>query len=126
MITMKRRTFYFGLIAFCGLALTSCKKDPSVLKVFVRSASNELTPGAMVVVIGDKSANPPADDFTDTLFTNSSGFAEFNMDQYFDNHNEKNASAYFNILIKKDLRQGTGNVKCRIHNTAVETLFLSN
>jgi len=81
----------FKLIAALSLIIstimmtTSCKNtDPSVLKIFVRSSSNELLEGAQVVVIGDLQSNPPTNAFVDTLITNSSGFVVFNMNNYFD------------------------------------------
>ncbi len=126
MKNFNRLFLHLGLLLTVSFGMISCKKDPSVLKVFVRSASNELVTNAEVVVIGNKSANPPALDFVDTLFTNGSGYVEFNMDAYFDEVKEKNAAAEFNLIVKKDLKFGNGNVRCRVHNTAVETVFLSN
>ena len=39
---------------------SACKnKDASVLKIYVRSKSNELLPDTKVVIIGDVNSNPP-------------------------------------------------------------------
>jgi len=49
-----KKLLRFSLMVFAGLMLltfASCKKDPSVLKVYVRSASNQLLPGARVVIV---------------------------------------------------------------------------
>jgi hypothetical protein len=106
---------------------TSCKNtDPSVLKIFVRSSSNELLEGAQVVVIGDLQSNPPTNAFVDTLITNSSGFVVFNMNNYFDAASEANSTGYFDVIAKKNTKSGSGYVRCRMHLTTVETVFLLN
>ena len=61
-------------LLFVLLTLTNCKKEDSILKVFVRSASNQLINGAMVVAIGDQQSTPPTGEFVDTAYTNSSGY----------------------------------------------------
>jgi len=65
-------------LLFVLLTLTNCKKEESILKVFVRSASNQLINGAKVIVIGDQQSTPPTGAFVDTVFTNSSGFTTIN------------------------------------------------
>ena len=63
------------LIALSFGFLQSCKnKKPSVVKVFVRSASNELVSGAKVIIIGDINSNPATMEYVDTVVTNESGF----------------------------------------------------
>ena len=123
----------FKLIAALSLIIsaimmtTSCKNtDPSVLKIFVRSSSNELLEGAQVVVIGDLQSNPPTNAFVDTLITNSSGFVVFNMNNYFDAASEANSTGYFDVIAKKNTKSGSGYVRCRMHLTTVETVFLLN
>jgi hypothetical protein len=116
-----------GLFAIAFVAavtiLSGCKsKDPSILKVFVRSENNELVASAKVVIIGDVNSNPPTMAFVDTVVTNQSGFAEFNMDAYFDNSG-KETTGYFDIIVKKDTKTGEGRIRCRQHITAVETVF---
>ena len=100
-------------------------KDPSVLKIFVRSANNELQSGAKVVVIGDVNSNPPTNAYVDTVVTNQSGFASFSMDDYFNNAGES-TTGYFDLIIKKDDKTAEGRVRCREHITTVETIFLPN
>ena len=70
-------------LLFVLLTLTNCKKEDSILKVFVRSASNQLINGAMVVAIGDQQSTPPTGEFVDTAYTNSSGFTTINLGDYF-------------------------------------------
>lgn len=106
--------------------LSGCKNDdPSVLKIFVRSASNELLNGAEVVIIGDPNSKPATVAYVDTLLSNGSGFATFNMDSYFNNAGGETVG-YFDVVVKKNGKQGTGYVRCRQHITTVETVFLMN
>lgn len=116
-----------SVFIFTMLITASCKNtDPSVLKVFVRSSSNELLEGAQVVVIGDQQSNPTTNAFVDTLITNSSGFVEFNMNNYFDTADDANSTGYFDVIAKKNTKSGNGYVRCRAHLTTVETVFLLN
>jgi hypothetical protein len=120
-----------GILAMVVLSLGglhSCKnKNPSVVKIFVRSASNELVAGAKVVIIGDVSSNPATLEYVDTVITNGSGFAYFNVQAYYDMAGEDdNPVAYFDIIAKTDTKQQNGSIRSRVHTTAVETLFLPN
>ncbi|MDP4797961.1 MAG: hypothetical protein NWR50_03775 [Crocinitomicaceae bacterium] len=106
--------------------LSACKnEDPSVLKIFVRSSSNQLQNGAKVVVIGDVNSNPATLPFVDTLVTNTSGFVTFNMDDYFNKSGENNTTGYFDVIVKQGTSEGTEYVRCRAHITTVETVFLN-
>ena len=106
--------------------LHSCKnKNPSVVKVFVRSSSNELVSGAKVIIIGDPSSSPATQEYIDTVITNGSGFAYFNVQPYYDAAGEEdNPVAYFDVIAKTDLLQENGYIRSRVHTTAVETIFL--
>ena len=120
-----------GILAMVFLSLGvlhSCKnKNPSVIKIFVRSASNELVAGAKVVIIGDVSSNPATMEYVDTVITNASGFAYFNVQPYYDMAGEEeNPVAYFDVIAKTDTKRQNGYIRSRVHTTAVETLFLPN
>ena len=128
---MKKIARKLTLIALVVLSLGflhSCKNDnPSVVKIFVRSASNELVPGAKVVIIGDPSSNPPTEEYVDTVVTNESGFAYFNVQAYYDEAGaDENPVAYFDIVVKTDTKTAMGYIRSRVHTTAVETVFLPN
>jgi hypothetical protein len=119
-----RNLSYIGMIAML-LVLSACKnKNPSVLKVFVRSSNNELMQNAKVVIIADVNSNPPTPSYVDTVMTNSSGFAYFEMDDFFDGLDKGESTGYFDIIAKKDVRMGDGYVHCRAHITSVETVYL--
>jgi hypothetical protein len=119
---------YFSIVALMALlVITSCKpKNPSVLKVYVRSSTNQLTNGAKIIVIGDQQSNPPTMEFVDTVFTNSSGFAVVDMDQYFTKLTDENAVGYFDIIVKFNNKIAYGYTRCRVHTTSVETIYLPN
>jgi hypothetical protein len=114
------------LIAFIWLVSACQKKSPSSLKVFVRSSSNELIEGAQVVIVGDPSSKSPTHFYVDTLYTNASGYANFDMDSYFSGSSAKNAIGYFDIYAKSNSVTAVGNVRCRNQMTTVETIFLMN
>lgn len=122
------KKFYFISILFALLFVySSCgPKDPAILKVFVRSSSNQLVGGAKVIVIGDQQSNPPTLNFTDTSFTNSSGFSVIDMDEYFNTSGKENTTGYFDIIVKYNNKVATGYTRCRIHTTSVETIYLPN
>lgn len=109
-------------------AVSSCKnKKPSILKVYVRSLDNALIDSASVVIIGDQKSSPTTIAYVDTLITNSSGYAEFNMQTYFDLAGEKkNPTGNFDIVAFKKTKEGEGAVKCRVHITAVTTVNFQN
>jgi hypothetical protein len=111
-------------LLFVLLTLTNCKKEESILKVFVRSASNQLINGAEVVVIGDQQSTPPTGAFVNTAYTNSSGFTTINMDDYFSSSD--NTTGYFDINVKYQTKVGTGYSRCRAYSTSVETIYLKN
>jgi hypothetical protein len=112
------------LIVLTFGGLQSCKRDPSVLKVYVRSSNNELEGSAKVVIIGDVNSNPPTNPYVDTVLTNSTGFATFDMTEYFGDKGKKGATGYFDIVVKKDERIGKGRIRCRSHVTNVATVYL--
>jgi len=128
MIINKMKKIFFGIcILFVAVIVGSCKsKDPAILKVFVRSSSNQLMNGAKVVVIGDQQSNPATLDFVDTSYTNSSGFTVVDMDQYFDVSGPDNTTGYFDIVVKHNTKTAAGYTRCRVHTTSVETIYLPN
>jgi hypothetical protein len=125
---LKLQYIFFLCITISSLAIFSgCKnKDASVLKIYIRSKSNELLPDTKVVIIGDVNSNPPTKEYVDTASTNTSGYATFDMQPYFDLAGEKeNPTGYFDIVFKKDTKTGSGRVRCRVHITTVETLYFT-
>jgi hypothetical protein len=109
------------------LLLVGCApKDPAILKVFVRSATNQLVYGAKVIIIADQQSNTSSVEYVDTTYTNSSGFTEFSMNDYFENSNVSETTGYFDILVKSNSKEASGYTRCRVHTTSVETIYLPN
>lgn len=121
---MIRNIGYFSLISIL-LVLSSCKKDPSVLKVFVRSYNNELVKNAKVIIIADKDSDPPTPEYVDTIQTNSSGFAYFDLEDFYSQLGKKETVGYFDVLAKSDTKEGKGYIRCRKHITNVITVNLN-
>lgn len=122
-----KKLFLFASLLMAAWIVGSCEpKDPAVLKVFVRSSSNQLMSGAKVVIIGDQQSNPPTLEFVDTSYTNSSGFTVVDMDPYFDISGPSNTTGYFDIVVKHNTKTASGYTRCRVHTTSVETIYLPN
>jgi len=118
----------FGLFFLLALAIgltQSCKnKEPSVIKVFVRNQSNQLVSGAKVVIVGDVTSNPTTIAYVDTVISNESGFAYFNVESHYELGDDDYEVAYFDIIVQTPAFAGTGNIRSRIHTTAVETVYI--
>lgn len=96
------------------------------MKVYVRSSNNELLSGAKVIVIGDVSSDPPTKEYVDTVQSNNAGFAEINMQPYYDMLGDKeDPIGYFDVVAKKDNKEGSGKIRCRGHITNVLTVMLN-
>jgi hypothetical protein len=117
-------TALFFMFAMVTITLQSCKRDPSVMKIFVRSDANQLLNNARVVIIGDVNSTPATKPYVDTLFTNSTGFATFDMSDYFGEKPPKGEVGYFDIIVKKDTKVGYGRIRCRANITNVETIMM--
>ena len=59
----------FALLALTVLSLgflQSCKnKEPSIIKIYVRTNSNAVAPGVKVILIGDQSSDPKTNAFVE-------------------------------------------------------------
>lgn len=124
MSKMVRKIGLLSLVSIL-LVMASCKKDPSVLKVFVRSSNNELVSNAKVVIIGDVNSDPATPEYVDTVQTNSSGFAYFDMEEFFSKLGKKETTGYFDVLVKKDTSEGSGYIRCRARITNVLTVIIT-
>lgn len=118
----------FGLFIVLAISIgfiQSCKnKEPSAVKIFVKSYSNQPLPGVKVVIIGDITSNPETIDYVDTLVTNDSGFALFDLTSHYDKGDKDYEVAYFDIIAKTIAQNGTGYIRTRVHTTAVETVYI--
>jgi len=124
---MKTFKFAVTLMAlFLAVALVqSCKnKNPTVAKVFVRSESNELLADAKVVIIAEVKTNESDIEYVDTLITNSSGYVQFDLKDYYEEAGKKIDVATFRVICRKETLEGIGKIRTRIYTTAVETIHV--
>ena len=109
------------------LLIVGCTdENPAILKVFVRSSTNQLVYGAKVIIIADLQSNPSQEEYVDTTYTNSSGFTTFVLDDYFNDDDVIETTGYFDILVKSNNKEASGYTRCRIKTTSVETIYLPN
>ncbi len=124
---MKKSLYTLSVVALLAMSigfLQSCKnKDPSFAKVYVRSANDQLVEGAKVIIIGDVENATTTVAYVDTLLTNSSGFAQFPMEDYFAKAGEDNPVGVFDVIVKKGSEYGEASgFRIRVHNTSVKTV----
>ena len=114
-------------LALALLLIVGCTdENPAILKVFVRSSTNQLVYGAKVIIIADLQSNPSQEEYVDTTYTNSSGFTTFVLDDYFNDDDVIETTGYFDILVKSNNKEASGYTRCRIKTTSVETIYLPN
>lgn len=86
------------LVTVMSLVLVSscADKDPSVLKIYVRSNANILTPDVNVTIVADIDKDTP--EYMAEVRTNESGAAIFVLDELFDEYGKKDDKvAYFTV-----------------------------
>ena len=111
---------------FIGLLFACRSKDPSILKVYVKSNNFILTPDATVRLVGDLSEGTP--EFFEEKQTDANGVVQFNLDDLFSTYDEKqNAAAHFTLYAKDSSAFfTTKDVRAKIHLTSVETIILDD
>lgn len=105
------------------LFMSGCaEKDPSILKIFVRSNANILTPDAYVRIVGDVNKDTP--EFLAEGKTNESGVATFKLDELFDEYGKKDDKiAYFTVYAKDTAEFYTlGSARAKQYLTSTETI----
>lgn len=131
-MNMKKLVNLFSFLMMGALIFSSCKEeDPSVGKVFVRNANNQLISDATVVIVGDIDSSPATPYYVDTLTTNASGFAAFDLSTLFEQYDKKaDKIAYFDVLVKYEDKEVWSDesqdeqLKTREHITSVITVYL--
>lgn len=105
-------TFFFG----------SCvEKEPSIAKIYVRNASNQLLTNFEVILIAQSSS--PS--FNESKRTNTSGYATFDLSPVFEQLGaEKNPTADFRIMANTPTSGivTLGTIKARKNIIAVENI----
>ena len=122
-----RNLVMVALVVIGGLLLPSCgKKDPSVLKVYVRSSDYILTEDVNVRIVSKVSKETP--EYFAEKRTNSSGVAIFNLDDLFDKYGKKDEKvAYFTVYAKDTADFYTiGKARAKANLTVTETIILED
>lgn len=123
---MKFKNIFLSLIVgFSAVFMTSCEnEDESVLKIFVRSSNNVLTPDARVMIVGDVDQGTP--EYKSETITNESGVAIFNLGELFDQYGKKDDKvAYFSVYAKDTAEFYTKDkARAKQYLTSTETIVL--
>lgn len=121
--TLKLSFFALAGVLFFG-GLSSCENtDPSIAKVYVRSANKQLVADAQVVIIADVDHSTETVAYVDTAYTNSAGYAQFSMNSYFALAGADKSVGVFDLIVKSgDDEAESKEFYVRVHNTAVRTV----
>ena len=95
---MKFRNAILSIVLVFSLVLVSscADKDPSVLKIYVRSSANILTPNVNVTIVADVGKGTP--EYLAEERSDESGAAIFVLDELFDEYGKKDDKiAYFTV-----------------------------
>lgn len=109
------------------LLMSSCAdKDPSVLKVYVRSSANILTPDVNVRIVANVDKDTP--EYMAETRTNESGAAIFVLDELFEDYGKKDDKvAYFTVYAIDTAEFPTlGTAKAKQHLTTTENIILND
>ena len=121
-----KNTILSLIIGVSAVLMSSCTKDePSVLKIFVRSQANILTPNAQVRIVGDINKDTP--EYFDEKKTNESGVAIFELDELFDQYGKnEDKIAYFTVYAKDTAEFYTlGTARAKQYLTSTETIIIN-
>ncbi|MDX1653158.1 MAG: hypothetical protein R3277_11735 [Brumimicrobium sp.] len=122
---MRSGSLVLVLLSCVLLTFAACKsKEPTVLKVYVRSNNHILVPDATVRIIGDISEGTP--EYFEETTTNSGGVAFFNLDELFDSFDKEKNTAYFTLYAKDTTDLYTSKkIRTKMNLTTVESITLS-
>lgn len=118
-----------AVIVMSAVLFQSCKKDPSVVKIYVRdydTPTGKALSGVKVIIVGDVNSDPATNAYVDTVITNGSGYALFNLDEYYTSAGKENTVAYFDVIAKTSTKYGEAYIRSRVNTTAVETVYIND
>ncbi|PKR82000.1 hypothetical protein CW751_01290 [Brumimicrobium salinarum] len=121
----QKHTLFLLLLVVMSMISTSCKNtDDSILKIYVRSSDNILTPNINVRIVGDIDKDTP--EYFDEKRSDDSGVAKFNLNDLFDQYDGKDDKvAYLTVYAKDTADYYTSiTVRAKAHLTATETINL--
>lgn len=114
----------FFVFLFIGVG---CKdKDPSVVKINVRSENDQLLTGSEVRIIGDLSKGTP--EYQDKTISNGEGAAVFDINPVFEKYDKDDQQVANFTVYARDSQPGytVMKVRAKAHLTTSETIILKN
>lgn len=125
-MALTKKSFILA-VSLLVMMLHSCTdKEPSILKVYVRSSDYILTEGALVRLVGDISKGTP--EFYDEKRSNDAGTVIFNLDELFDFYGKDDEKvAYFNVYAKDTTNTFTiSKARAKANLTSTHTIVLED
>lgn len=119
-------TIFSLIVGMIVLFMSGCvDRDPSVLKIFVRSSANILTPDAQVRIVGKIDMDTP--EFQAEVRTNESGVATFELDELFDQYAKSDAKVAHFTVYAKDTSEffSITEARAKQHLTSTETINMN-
>jgi hypothetical protein len=123
---------YIFLIAVASsvvLSMSSCrKKGDTIANIYVRDESNTAVANATVILYGTPTGNPVGTNspgfvnINDTIYTNTSGLASFNLNDVY--QLGQAGVAILDVKAQKANKIGTGIIKIEAEKTNEATIFI--
>lgn len=111
------------------LSMGSCrKKGDTMANVYVRDENNTAVENATVILYGTSTGNPVGQttpgivNINDTIYSNSSGLASFNLNDVY--QLGQAGVAILDVKAKKANKIGTGIIKIEAEKTNETTIFI--
>lgn len=118
--TLKLLSLTLLLVSFT--ALNGCQeKDPSLLKIYLRTAEGNIVSDVDIILIADEYSTP---EYNDEQTTNQSGFALFDLDMHFKTYGKEAKAGDFKINARVNGVTYLGTVRARGYTTTEETFYL--
>lgn len=118
--TLKLLSLTLLLVSFT--ALNGCQeKDPSLLKIYLRTAEGNIVSDVDIILIADEYSTP---EYNDEQTTNQSGFALFDLDMHFKTYGKEAKAGDFKINARINGVTYLGTVRARGYTTTEETFYL--
>lgn len=105
------------IVSFSGCQ----EKEPSLLKIYLRTADGNIVSDVDVILIADEYSTPK---YNDEETTNQSGFALFNLDMHFKTYGKEAKAGDFKINARVNGVTYLGTVRARGYTTTEETFYL--
>lgn len=118
--TLKLLSLAVLIAAFTSLS--GCQeKEPSLLKIYLRTAEGNIVSDVDIILIADEYSTPK---YNDEETTNQAGYALFNLDMHFKTYDKEAKAGDFKINARINGVTYLGTVRARGYTTTEETFYL--